>query len=126
MPCRALSRDVTLPGSGVEGEHLLDDQNISVLAGERRQFTRLTRTGDAEAEDAKGDDLPTRRGEARPGRREELSHRHALGPAYRFMPFGHGRADYLLFVDHKAFGAVEAKPSGTPLAGVEWQSAKGR
>ena len=37
---------------------------------------------------------------------------------------GHGRADYLLFVDGKAVGAVEAKPSGTPLAGVEPQSAK--
>ena len=40
------------------------------------------------------------------------------------MAPGHGRADYLLFVDGKAVGAVEAKPSGTPLAGVEAQSAK--
>ena len=40
------------------------------------------------------------------------------------MASGHGRADYLLFVDGKAVGAVEAKPSGTPLAGVEPQSAK--
>ena len=40
------------------------------------------------------------------------------------MAPGHGRADYLLFVDGKAVGAVEAKPSGTPLAGVEPQSAK--
>ncbi|MEJ7582686.1 MAG: DEAD/DEAH box helicase family protein, partial [Acidimicrobiales bacterium] len=40
------------------------------------------------------------------------------------MATGHGRADYLLFVDGKAVGAVEAKPSGTPLAGVEPQSAK--
>lgn len=37
---------------------------------------------------------------------------------------GHGRADYLLFIDAKAVGAIEAKPSGTPLAGVESQSAK--
>ena len=40
------------------------------------------------------------------------------------MAAGHGRADYLLFVDGKAVGAIEAKPSGTPLAGVEPQSAK--
>ena len=40
------------------------------------------------------------------------------------MAPGHGRADYLLFVDGKAVGAVEAKPSGTPLAGVESQTAK--
>jgi type I restriction enzyme R subunit len=30
----------------------------------------------------------------------------------------------VLFVDGNAVGAVEAKPSGTPLAGVEPQSAK--
>ena len=40
------------------------------------------------------------------------------------MAAGHGRADYILFVDRKAVGAIEAKPSGTPLAGVEPQSAK--
>ena len=40
------------------------------------------------------------------------------------MASGHGRADYLLFVDQKAVGAIEAKPSSTPLAGVEPQSAK--
>lgn len=40
------------------------------------------------------------------------------------MAAGHGRADYLLFVDQLAVGAVEAKPSGTPLAGVEPQSVK--
>ncbi len=40
------------------------------------------------------------------------------------MAPGHGRADYLLFVDGTAVGAIEAKPSGTPLAGVEPQSAK--
>lgn len=39
------------------------------------------------------------------------------------MAPGHGRADYLLFVDGKAVGAIEAKSSGTPLAGVEPQSA---
>ncbi|MFI5267089.1 MAG: hypothetical protein ACHQ7M_06895 [Chloroflexota bacterium] len=37
---------------------------------------------------------------------------------------GHGFADYLLYVDGKAIGAVEAKAEGTTLSGVEPQSAK--
>lgn len=40
------------------------------------------------------------------------------------MANGHGRADYLLYVDQKTVGVIEAKPQGTPLSGVEWQSAK--
>ncbi len=39
------------------------------------------------------------------------------------MAAGHGRADYLLYVDQRAVGAIEAKPEGTTLSGVEWQSA---
>src|SRR5580700_5381465 len=39
------------------------------------------------------------------------------------MKPGFGFADYLLYVDRKAAGAVEAKPQGT-LTGVEAQSAK--
>ncbi|MCT9821121.1 DEAD/DEAH box helicase family protein [Microbacterium sp. W1N] len=39
------------------------------------------------------------------------------------MATGHGRADYLLYVDKKVVGVIEAKPVGTPLSGVEWQSA---
>jgi type I restriction enzyme R subunit len=39
------------------------------------------------------------------------------------MDTGHGRADYLLYVDRKVVGVIEAKPVGTPLAGVQWQSA---
>ena len=39
------------------------------------------------------------------------------------MAPGHGRADYLLYVDRKIVGVIEAKPEGTPLIGVEWQSA---
>ncbi len=35
----------------------------------------------------------------------------------------HGRADYLLFVDQRVVGVIEAKPQGTALSGVEWQSA---
>jgi type I restriction enzyme R subunit len=37
---------------------------------------------------------------------------------------GHGRADYLLFVDGKAVGALEAKKEGDTLTGVAWQTAK--
>lgn len=36
----------------------------------------------------------------------------------------HGRADYLLFVDRKPVGAIEAKPEGQTLTEVELQSAK--
>ncbi len=37
------------------------------------------------------------------------------------MTSGHGFADYLLFVDGKAVGALEAKPVGYPLINVELQ-----
>ena len=37
---------------------------------------------------------------------------------------GHGTADYLLYVNQKAAGVVEAKPEGTTLTGVEVQSEK--
>ena len=40
------------------------------------------------------------------------------------MAPGHGRVDYLLYVEQKAVGVIEAKPEGTPLSGVEWQSAR--
>ena len=39
------------------------------------------------------------------------------------MAKGNGRADYLLYVGKKAVGVNEAKPQGTTLSGVEWQSA---
>ncbi|MBT2532910.1 DEAD/DEAH box helicase family protein [Arthrobacter sp. ISL-48] len=39
------------------------------------------------------------------------------------MATGHGRADYLLYVDKQVVGVIEAKPVGTTLRGVEWQSA---
>jgi type I restriction enzyme R subunit len=39
------------------------------------------------------------------------------------MAKGYGRVDYLLYVDQQAVGVIEAKPQGTPLSGVEWQSA---
>jgi type I restriction enzyme R subunit len=48
------------------------------------------------------------------------------GVAVREFPLkaGHGFADYLLYVGGKAVGAIEAKPEGTTLTGVEWQSEK--
>ena len=39
------------------------------------------------------------------------------------MAPGHGRVDYLLYVEKRAVGVIEAKPEGTTLSGVEWQSA---
>ena len=39
------------------------------------------------------------------------------------MAPGHGRVDYLLYVDRHVVGVIEAKSEGTTLSGVEWQSA---
>jgi len=46
----------------------------------------------------------------------------ALGVAIREFPLESGRADYLLFVDRVAVGAIEAKPVGTILVDVEGQT----
>lgn len=48
-----------------------------------------------------------------------------VGVAVRetWMARGHGRTDYLLYVEKKVVGVIESKPEGTTLAGVEWQSA---
>ena len=40
------------------------------------------------------------------------------------MASGHGAVDYLLFLDGKAVGALEAKPAGYPLINVELQADK--
>ena len=50
----------------------------------------------------------------------------ARGVAVREFPLasGHGKADYLLYLDQQAIGAVEAKKVGTTLTSVEQQSAK--
>jgi type I restriction enzyme R subunit len=50
----------------------------------------------------------------------------ARGVAIREFPLapGHGKADYLLYVDRQAVGAVEAKKAGTTLTAVEVQTAK--
>ena len=48
------------------------------------------------------------------------------GVAVREFPLkpGHGTADYLLYVNQKAAGVVEAKPEGSTITGVEVQSEK--
>ncbi|OBS08180.1 type I restriction endonuclease subunit R [Acidihalobacter prosperus] len=50
----------------------------------------------------------------------------AQGVAIREFPLksGHGFADYLLYVDGKAAGVIEAKKQGVTLTGVETQSDK--
>lgn len=49
----------------------------------------------------------------------------SLGVAIREFPLKKtGFADYLLFVDRKAVGVIEAKPYGTTLSGVELQTKK--
>src|SRR5687768_890187 len=50
----------------------------------------------------------------------------AAGVAIREFPLksGYGEADYLLFAGGEAVGVVEAKKEGTPLTGVEVQSAR--
>jgi type I restriction enzyme R subunit len=44
------------------------------------------------------------------------------GVAVREASMGEGRADYLLYVDKRIVGVIEAKPAGTTLSGVHWQS----
>jgi type I restriction enzyme, R subunit len=50
----------------------------------------------------------------------------ARGVALRNFPLasGHGFADYLLYIDGKAAGVIEAKKEGFPLTGVEIQAEK--
>ena len=57
--------------------------------------------------------------------RDDLDLTAGRGIAVREFPMkpGFGFADYLLYVDRKALGAIEAKAEGT-LSGVEAQSAK--
>ena len=53
------------------------------------------------------------------------AHRGVAIREFALMP-GHGHADYLLYVDGKAAGVIEAKPVGATLVGVEIQSDKYR
>lgn len=58
--------------------------------------------------------------------REEMNLSAAQGVAVREfkLKHGHGYADYLLFLDGKAVGVLEAKAPGHTLIGVEPQSTK--
>ena len=53
---------------------------------------------------------------------QDLNLGAGLGVAIREFPLVSGRADYLLFVDRIAVGAIEAKPEGSTLSGVEEQT----
>ncbi len=54
----------------------------------------------------------------------ELNLSASRGVAVREMQSEGGPADYVLFVDGKALGVVEAKKAGTTLSGVAEQSAR--
>ncbi len=56
--------------------------------------------------------------------RDDMNLGASRGVAVREFPLKTGFADYLLFVDRKAIGAVEAMAEGSTLAGVEAQSEK--
>ena len=66
---------------------------------------------------------PTLAGSSRVAPGLNLFAGHGIAVREVIMAPGHGRADYLLYVDRRAVGVIEAKPEGTPLSGVEWQSA---
>jgi len=57
------------------------------------------------------------------GKGELNLHRDGVAVREVVMGPGHGRVDYLLYVQQKVVGVIEAKPEGTTLSGVEWQSA---
>ncbi len=52
----------------------------------------------------------------------DLTNRRSNGIREVILDAGHGRADYLLYVDRRIVGVIEAKPVGTPLIGVQWQA----
>lgn len=56
--------------------------------------------------------------------RNQLNLSASLGVAIREYPLKAGPADYLLFVDRKAVGVIEAKEEGHTLSGVAEQSQK--
>jgi type I restriction enzyme, R subunit len=56
--------------------------------------------------------------------RADFNRNASLGVAVREFALPEGEADYLLFVDGKAAGVVEAKPAGNTLSGVAEQSEK--
>ena len=56
--------------------------------------------------------------------RDSLNRNASLGVAVREFPLPAGHCDYLLFIDGKAAGVIEAKKTGVTLSGVAEQSAK--
>lgn len=56
--------------------------------------------------------------------RDEMSLGAALGVAVREYPLATGPCDYLLFIDRKACGVVEAKPEGMTLSSVADQASR--
>jgi type I restriction enzyme R subunit len=56
--------------------------------------------------------------------RSEMNISASLGVAIREFPLTTGFADYLLYIDGRAAGVIEAKPVGHTLLGVEIQSDK--
>ncbi len=54
----------------------------------------------------------------------ELNPLAGAGVAVREFPLTGGRADYVLYVDGKIVGVIEAKREGVGLVGVEWQSGR--
>ena len=56
--------------------------------------------------------------------REQMNRGESLGVAVREYPMSPGPTDYLLFVNRRAVGVIEAKPEGTTLSGVSEQTEK--
>ena len=56
--------------------------------------------------------------------RDEMSLGAALGVAVREYPLATGPCDYLLFIDRRACGVVEAKPEGMTLSSVADQASR--
>lgn len=54
--------------------------------------------------------------------REAFNRKAALGVAVREFQMSTGPCDYLLFIDGKACGVIEAKPAGVTLSGVAGQA----
>ena len=56
--------------------------------------------------------------------REQMNLGESPGVAVREYPMSPGPTDYLLFVERRAVGVIEAKPEGTTLSGVSEQTEK--
>ena len=56
--------------------------------------------------------------------RKQMNLGASQGVAVREYPMSSGPTDYLLFVDRRAVGVIEAKPEGTTLSGVSEQTEK--